>query len=88
MIHFSVFDYDVITSNDFGGECYVSLSSIPGVQCQKSYVGNLHGLKPVDLNLICREHKEHPLLSALDTRTEDKTAQNFVKKHKERFHEL
>ena len=32
MILFSIFDHDVITSNDFGGEAFFALKNVPGVQ--------------------------------------------------------
>lgn len=52
MLHFSLFDYDVLTSDDFGGEAFFPLASVPGVQCRNSSVGNFHGLKQLDLPLI------------------------------------
>jgi BAI1-associated protein 3 len=34
MFLFSIFDHDVITSNDFGGEAFFALKNVPGVQVQ------------------------------------------------------
>ena len=31
MIQFSVFDKDIITADDFGGETYFPLSAVPGI---------------------------------------------------------
>lgn len=45
-------DHDVITCNDFGGEAFLSLNTIPGVVASSSSVDNFHGLKPIELNLM------------------------------------
>ena len=31
MLQFSVFDKDIITADDFGGETYFPLSAVPGI---------------------------------------------------------
>lgn len=85
MIQFSVYDYDVLTANDFGGEAMIGLASVPGVQCGNSYVGNFHGLKQIHLPLLFQHNKDHPILKVLELRTQDKLAQEFVKKNKERI---
>ena len=43
MVLFSLYDYDVLTCNDFGGEAFFPLRDVPGTQRGK--VGNFHGLK-------------------------------------------
>ena len=57
MILFSIFDHDVLTANDFGGEAFFALKNVPGVQCGNSSVGNFRGLKQVDLPLMFQENK-------------------------------
>ena len=60
MIHLSVYDYDVLTANDFGGEAFYSLSSVPGNSQpvgHNSYVGNFHGLKQIHLPLTFQHDK-------------------------------
>lgn len=52
MIAFTVMDHDVLTANDFAGEAFLSLGSIPGVADTGSGVDNFHGLKPVELVLM------------------------------------
>lgn len=52
MILFTLMDHDVITCNDFGGEAFLSLNTIPGVVASSSSVDNFHGLKPIELNLM------------------------------------
>ncbi|XP_066902110.1 BAI1-associated protein 3 isoform X2 [Halyomorpha halys] len=84
MIAFTVMDHDVLTANDFAGEAFLSLSSIPGVTGSSS-VENFHGLKHVDLPLMHQKNKNHPILKTLETRTWDKMAQDFVKKQKMRL---
>ena len=53
MILFSVYDHDVITYNDFGGEALFPVRDAPGIQ--KGKPGNFHGLKPVELPLMFQE---------------------------------
>jgi BAI1-associated protein 3 len=53
---FSVYDHDVITYNDFGGEAFLSLKDVPGIQGGKQKVGNFHGLKQVELALMFQEN--------------------------------
>ena len=57
MILFSIFDHDVLTANDFGGEAFFAIKNVPGVQCGNSSVGNFRGLKQVDLPLMFQENK-------------------------------
>jgi BAI1-associated protein 3 len=56
MIGFTVMDHDVITANDFAGECFLSLQTIPGVlECGS--IDNFHGLKQIDLVLMQQKDK-------------------------------
>ena len=57
MLRFSMFDHDVLSFNDFAGEAYFSLNSIPGIQGANSTIGNFHGLKQVHLPLMFQENK-------------------------------
>ncbi|KAL1129161.1 hypothetical protein AAG570_013692 [Ranatra chinensis] len=84
MIAFTVMDHDVLTANDFAGEAFLSLSSIPGVSSASS-ADNFHGLKHVELPLMHQKNKNHPILQTLETRTGDKQALDFVKKQKLRL---
>ncbi|XP_024086156.1 BAI1-associated protein 3 isoform X2 [Cimex lectularius] len=84
MICFTVMDHDVLTANDFAGECFLSLSSIPGVSSSAS-ADNFHGLKLIELPLMQQKDKNHPILKTLETRTWDKQALDFVKKQKLRM---
>ncbi|XP_023321251.1 BAI1-associated protein 3 [Eurytemora carolleeae] len=87
VICFTLMDYDVLTANDFGGEAFISLSSVPGVEQGSSTVDNFHGLKPIHLPLMFQKNKEHPILHTLELRKNDKAAQEFIKKQKFRFQE-
>ncbi|KAG5886888.1 hypothetical protein JTB14_003789 [Gonioctena quinquepunctata] len=85
MIAFTVMDHDVLTANDFAGEAFLALGSIPGVADSGSGVDNFHGLKPVELVLMQQHHRNHPILQILESRTGDRLAAEFVKKQKQRF---
>ncbi|KAK2714094.1 hypothetical protein QYM36_008626 [Artemia franciscana] len=84
-ILFTVMDYDVITANDFAGEAFLQLLSIPGISNGGYGADNFHGLRPIELPLMQQANKGHPVLKVLETRVWDKLAQDFVKKQKERF---
>ena len=57
VICFTVMDYDVITANDFGGEAFISLNTVSGVEHGSSSVDNFHGLKPLQLALMFQKQK-------------------------------
>lgn len=57
MIAFTAMDHDVLTANDFAGEAFLALGSIPGVSDYSSSVDNFHGLKQVDLALMQQHDK-------------------------------
>ncbi|XKL63074.1 hypothetical protein PGB90_005438 [Kerria lacca] len=84
MILFTVMDHDVLTANDFAGEAFLALGSIPGVNSTCN-ADNFHGLKHVDLPLMHQKNKNHPILQILESRTSDKLAQEFIKKQKSRI---
>lgn len=56
MLAFTVMDHDVLTANDFAGEAFLSLGSIPGVTSAGSS-DNFHGLKHVELCLMHQKNK-------------------------------
>lgn len=62
MIAFTVMDHDVLTANDFAGEAFLTLNTIPGVADYNASVENFHGLKPVDLSLMQQHDKSKFLL--------------------------
>lgn len=57
MIAFTVMDHDVLTANDFAGEAFLGLGTIPGVADTGLGVDNFHGLKPVELVLMQQHQK-------------------------------
>ena len=63
MVLFTLYDHDVLTCNDFGGEAFFPLRDIPGTQRGK--VGNFHGLKQVELALMFQETAGKILLSLI-----------------------
>ncbi len=57
MLLFSLYDHDVLTCNDFGGEAFFPLKDVPGVVPRgRSNLGNFHGLKQVELALMFQEN--------------------------------
>ncbi|VVC39810.1 Mammalian uncoordinated homology 13, subgroup, domain 2,Mammalian uncoordinated homology 13, domain 2,C2 [Cinara cedri] len=82
MILFTVMDHDVITSNDFAGEAFLSLNSIPGVL--EPLPHDINAIDRVDLILMHQQNKGHPILHTLEARHEDKVALDFVKKQRVR----
>lgn len=55
MILFTVMDHDVITSNDFAGEAFLSLNSIPGVLTP--FPHDINAIDRVDLILMHQQNK-------------------------------
>jgi len=55
MILFTVMDHDVITSNDFAGEAFLSLNSIPGVLAPLPH--DINAIDRVDLILMHQQNK-------------------------------
>ncbi|CAK9803609.1 BAI1-associated protein 3 [Anthophora plagiata] len=85
MVLFTVMDHDVLTANDFAGEAFLGLSTIPGVTDSNASIDNFHGLKHTELPLMHQKNRNHPILQILETRAGDKMALDFVKKQKQRF---
>ncbi|XP_026297556.1 BAI1-associated protein 3 isoform X1 [Apis mellifera] len=85
MVLFTVMDHDVLTANDFAGEAFLGLSTIPGVTDTNASIDNFHGLKHTELPLMHQKNRNHPILQILETRVGDKMALDFVKKQKQRF---
>ncbi|XP_034249414.1 BAI1-associated protein 3 [Thrips palmi] len=85
MILFTVMDHDVLTANDFAGEAFLALSSVPGVADTNSSIDNFHGLKHAELPLMHQKNRNHPILEVLETRVHDRVALDFVKKQKQRL---
>lgn len=50
-------DHDVLTANDFAGEAFLALGSIPGVADTGTGIDHFHGLKPVELILMHQHQK-------------------------------
>lgn len=57
MILFTVMDHDVLTANDFAGEAFLALSSVPGVADTNSSIDNFHGLKQAELPLMHQKNR-------------------------------
>ncbi|KAK2576363.1 hypothetical protein KPH14_005712 [Odynerus spinipes] len=85
MVLFTVMDHDVLTANDFAGEAFLGLSTIPGVADTNTNIDNFHGLKHTELPLMHQKNRNHPILQILETRAGDRLALDFVKKQKQRF---
>ncbi|XP_078053508.1 BAI1 associated protein 3 isoform X5 [Augochlora pura] len=85
MVLFTVMDHDVIKPNDFAGEAFLGLSTIPGVADTNASIDNFHGLKPTELPLMHQKNRNHPILQILETRVGDRMAIDFVKRQRQRF---
>ncbi|KAF6032338.1 hypothetical protein EB796_009359 [Bugula neritina] len=75
-VRFTLMDYNFVVKNDFGGEAYVAMNSVPGVfspvkAIQSRRMSQLVFMKPQTI-------AENPNLVALTQRTEDSLAQDFV----------
>jgi len=57
MILFTVMDHDVLTANDFAGEAFLGLSTIPGVADTNTNIENFHGLKHQELPLMHQKNR-------------------------------
>jgi len=97
MLRFSVFDHDLLSFNDFAGEAFLALDSVPGLAGGGTL--EYHGLRTFSLPLGFQEYKgknslqtsydqlltsDHPVLTTLEARQADKIAQDFVKKQRQR----
>lgn len=59
MLCFTVMDHDMMTRNDFEGETFLSLSSVPGVNGGE----NISNIAPIDMPLLQPKEKSEHLLS-------------------------
>jgi len=57
MVLFTVMDHDVLTANDFAGEAFLGLSTIPGVADTNTSIDNFHGLKHQELPLMHQKNR-------------------------------
>lgn len=57
MVLFTVMDHDVLTANDFAGEAFLGLSTIPGVTDTNASIDNFHGLKHTELPLMHQKNR-------------------------------
>jgi len=57
MILFTVMDHDVLTANDFAGEAFLGLTTIPGVADTNTNIENFHGLKHQELPLMHQKNR-------------------------------
>ena len=51
VIHLTVMDYDLVWSNDFEGEAFIEIATLPGLRCDLGD-GGYKDLKYNELNLI------------------------------------
>jgi hypothetical protein len=65
MVAFTVMDHDVLTANDFAGEAFLALGTIPGVADYSTSIDNFHGLKQIDLPLMQQKVKSEYIHSFL-----------------------
>ncbi|ELU07462.1 hypothetical protein CAPTEDRAFT_226475 [Capitella teleta] len=85
VIVFTIMDHDFFMTNDFGGEVFLSLNTIPGISGEE--VSGFTALTPLTVPLtqpMKGRAKTRPkgILSALENRDWDKEAQEFAKKRR------
>ncbi|KAE8576948.1 hypothetical protein XENTR_v10004378 [Xenopus tropicalis] len=81
----TVFDYDTLRSNDFEGEAFLALSSLPGLQEKKTEEGGLVANIPqTRLPLIHPKPNGDRILQILESRRSDREAVAFVKLRRQR----
>ncbi|XP_024913219.1 protein unc-13 homolog D isoform X2 [Cynoglossus semilaevis] len=84
----TVLDHDILRSDDFQGEAFLSLKAIPGVGGAKEDDGlTVTPDKPpaqIRLPLMHPKPNEDSILSLLDSRKGEREAQAFVKKRRQR----
>ncbi|XP_013387652.1 BAI1-associated protein 3 isoform X2 [Lingula anatina] len=79
-ILFTVMDHDLLMKNDYAGEAIFSLNEVPGIHGEE--VTGYEALKESHLPLTQPRPKMSGALSVLESRTDDKMAQDFVKKRR------
>lgn len=65
MVLFTVMDHDVLTANDFAGEAFLGLSTIPGVADTNTNIDNFHGLKHQELPLMHQKNRSESLVEII-----------------------
>ncbi|XP_078096481.1 BAI1-associated protein 3 [Mustelus asterias] len=82
-IHFTVMDHDWLSTNDFAGEAVLQLQEVHGVH-KTAVAREVKNISPVFLKLTHPEPSvTKPIMKMLEGRTDDREAQDFVKKMKE-----
>lgn len=84
VIHFTVMDHDLVWSNDFEGEAFLELQSLPGVRNDLGE-GGYKDLKYTELFLIRPKDYPSKIMEVLEYRTHDKIATDFLKMRKEKL---
>uniref|UniRef100_A0A915JSN4 Uncharacterized protein n=1 Tax=Romanomermis culicivorax TaxID=13658 RepID=A0A915JSN4_ROMCU len=69
-------DHDFLMSNDFAGEALLKLDEIPGCATATERSGSW---KSFTLPLAHPDHKNIPMIKVLESRKDDKDAQEFVR---------
>lgn len=84
VIHLTAMDHDLIGSNDFEGEVFIELSSVPGVHRDLGD-GGYRDLKVYEMPLLNPKNHKNLIWDELQLRTYDKLAVDFVKTRKDKF---
>ncbi|XP_075558268.1 BAI1-associated protein 3-like isoform X2 [Dermacentor variabilis] len=79
ILSFTVMDHDMMTRNDFEGEAFYALAAVAGVEETLPIAPS----QPVDLPLLQPKEKNE-IMGALESRTWDKDALEFVRQQKKR----
>jgi hypothetical protein len=87
VLHFTVMDHDLMWSNDFEGEAFLELSSLPGVHETMSSEA-YNSLKYTELFLIHPKSYPSQIIDVLEYRSQfmdDKLAADFLKRRRDKL---
>ena len=87
VLHFTVMDHDLMWSNDFEGEAFLELCSLPGVR-ENMNSDAYNNLKYTELFLIHPKSYPSQIIDVLQYRSqfkEDKLAADFLKRRRDKL---
>ncbi|XP_064478757.1 BAI1-associated protein 3-like isoform X2 [Ornithodoros turicata] len=82
LLRLTVMDYDVMLRDDFEGEAFVPLSDLPGIRAGEEDEDDIP--RPLELPLLLPSKEKSEVLCALECRTWDPNAKDFVRQQKRR----
>ncbi|RNA33758.1 BAI1-associated 3 [Brachionus plicatilis] len=88
VIHFTIMDHDIVWTNDFEGEAFLELNSVPRLKGESGDI-NYKELKYSELMLIRPKDIPSRIIDVLEYRKDqDKTALEFLKERRDKLNLL